>query len=313
MELHQVRYFLAVANELNFSRAAEKCGVSQPALSRAIILLEQEFGGPLFHRERRLTNLSPLGRMVKPYLEQIWRESDDALRIARQYAGKATPEKHTLKLGIMTTIAPSQFTDLIIAVPRAHAGVEMILCDANSFELEKMLRNGEIDVAIYAFPGKDAEKEMHLIPLFREQMVIVVHPHHRFANQPAVRVKDLNGESYIHRNHCEFAGYADGILQAHGVTVAPAYYSDNEDWTQAMIAAGLGFGFMPSHCVNNPDVIAVPVTEPEFWRVVNLVTLAERAHSPALGVLVREAMRKEWFGNKALALSESPAIAISVA
>lgn len=306
MELHQVRYFLAVAEELNFSRAAEKCDVSQPALSRAIIQLEEEFGGPLFHRERRLTNLSPLGRMVKPYLEQIWRDSDDTLRMARELAGKAEEEKRTLKLGIMTTIAPSQFTDLIMAVPRAEAGVNMVLSDANSFELEQRLADGDIDVAIYAFPGRDKDGKFSRIPLFREQMVIVVHPRHRFANLETVRVKDLDGEAYIHRNHCEFAGYADGILKAHGVSVSPAYFSDSEEWTQAMIAAGLGFGFMPRHCVNHPDVVAVPVIEPEFWRVVHLVTVAERAHSPALGVLVREAMRKEWFGAKAISLAESP-------
>lgn len=302
MELHQVRYFLTVAEELNFSRAAEKCNVSQPALSRAIILLEQEFGGPLFHRERCLTNLSPLGRMVRPYLQQIARESDEALKAARQLAGS---EKHTLKLGIMTTIAPDQFTDLIIAVPRAHAGVDMVLSDANSFELERRLAAGEIDAAIYALPGKAPDEEIHLLPLFREQMVIVVHPTHRLASQETVRVKDLNGEAYIHRNHCEFAGYADGILQAQGVTVAPAYFSDSEDWTQAMIAAGLGFGFMPRHSVNHPGVRALPVIEPEFWRTVNLVTKTEQAHSPALGVLVREAMRKEWFGAKAIAASEA--------
>jgi LysR family transcriptional regulator, hydrogen peroxide-inducible genes activator len=308
MELHQVRYFLAVAEELNFSRAAEKCNVSQPALSRAIILLEHEFGGPLFHRERRLTNLSPLGRMVRPYLEEIARESDEALKLARQHAGT---EKHTLKLGIMTTVAPSQFTDLIMAVPRAQAGIDMMLSDANSFELERRLVAGEIDAAIYALPGKDAGSELHLLPLFREQMVIAVHPGHRFANQEAVRVKDLSGEAYIHRNHCEFAGYADGILQSQGVTVAPAYFSDSEEWTQAMIAAGLGFGFMPRHSVNHPDVVALPVIEPEFWRTVNLVTVTERAHSPALGVLVREAMRKEWFGAKALAAREAQEVTSS--
>jgi LysR family hydrogen peroxide-inducible transcriptional activator len=240
--------------------------------------------------------------MVMPYLEQIAKESYEALKAARQLAGA---EKHTLKVGIMTTIAPNQFTDLIIAVPRAYAGVDMVLSDANSFELERRLAAGEIDAAIYALPGKAPGEELHLLPLFREQMVIVVHPNHRFANQAAVRVKDLNGEAYIHRNHCEFAGYADGILQAQGVTVAPAYFSDSEDWTQAMIAAGLGFGFMPRHSVNHPGVRALPVIEPEFWRTVNLVTVTERAHSPALGVLVREAMRKEWFGVKAIAASEA--------
>ena len=164
---------------------------------------------------------------------------------------------------------------------------------------------GEIDAAIYALPGKEPDRQLHFIPLFREQMVIAVHPNHRLANQPAVRVKDLNRESYIHRNHCEFAGYADGILREQGVTVSPAYFSDSEEWTLAMIAAGLGFGFMPRHSVRHSGVVALPVIEPEFWRVVNLVTIAERAHSPALGVLVREAMRKEWFGSKAIALGKS--------
>ena len=78
------------------------------------------------------------------------------------------------------------------------------------------------------------------------------------------------------------------------------------------LAAGLGFGFMPRHSVNNPGVIGLPVVEPEFWRVVNLVTMTERAHSPALGVLVREALRKEWFGNKAIALAENGAVESSV-
>jgi len=62
---------------------------------------------------------------------------------------------------------------------------------------------------------------------------------------------------------------------------------------------------MPRHSVRHPGVVALPVIEPEFWRVVNLVTVSERTHSPALGVLVREAMRKEWFGDKAIALGQA--------
>src|SRR5215475_16047347 len=72
MEMHQVRYFLAVAQELNFSRAAEKCNVTQPSLSRAIQQLEGELGGPLFHRERHLTHLTELGQMVRPHLETVY-------------------------------------------------------------------------------------------------------------------------------------------------------------------------------------------------------------------------------------------------
>ena len=84
MEMHQIRYFLAVAEELNFTKAAERCNVSQPALSRAIQALEQELGGPLFRRERSHTHLSELGRMVQPHLPRsstaaappsVWRAS----------------------------------------------------------------------------------------------------------------------------------------------------------------------------------------------------------------------------------------------
>ena len=70
MEMHQVRYFLAVCDLLNFTRAAERCNVSQPALTRAIKKLEEELDGPLFRRERNLTHLTELGRMMKPHLEQ---------------------------------------------------------------------------------------------------------------------------------------------------------------------------------------------------------------------------------------------------
>lgn len=103
---------------------------------------------------------------------------------------------------------------------------------------------------------------------------MAVHLTHRLANQRMMRVKDMSNESYIHRNNCEFAGYADAILAEQGVTVSPVYWSDRDDWTLAMIAAGLGFGFMPEHTVKHPGVVPLPITEPEFWRDVNLVTAA---------------------------------------
>ena len=71
MEMHQVRYFLTLCDELNFTRAAEKCNVAQPALTRAIKLLENEFGGLLFHRERADLYSSELGAAVRPYLEEL--------------------------------------------------------------------------------------------------------------------------------------------------------------------------------------------------------------------------------------------------
>src|SRR5262250_1297767 len=105
VEMHQIRYFLAVADELNFTRAATKCNVSQPSLTRAIKLLEDELGGPLFHRERANTHLSELGRTVRPNLVKILAESTEAKRIAQDFRRL---NKTILKLGVMCTIGPNQ-------------------------------------------------------------------------------------------------------------------------------------------------------------------------------------------------------------
>ena len=133
-------------------------------------------------------------------------------------------------------------------------------------------------------------------------MTIAVHQGHKLVDQGCCPVAELNGERYIHRMNCEFAGYADHILKEKGVTCTPTYWSERDDWTLAMVAAGLGFAFMPENAVKHPGVVALPVVEPEFWRSVNLVTVRGRPYSPGVGALVREAMRKKWFGQKAIAV-----------
>jgi DNA-binding transcriptional LysR family regulator len=298
MEMHQVRYFLAVANELNFSRAAEKCNVSQPSLSRAIQQLEQELGGQLFHRERHLTRLTNLGQMVRPHLETVYSAAVKAKRLSQDLSQL---KREPLKLGIMSTISPDEIVDLIAALKTRHEGLELRLCDANARDLRDRLLAGDLEVVIYALPGEESDGRTHVMPLFSERMVIAIHQGHRLASERAFPVKQMNGECYIHRMNCEFAGYADQILQEKGVTCTPIYWSERADWTMAMVAAGLGYAFMPANAVKHPGVVALPVVEPEFWRNVNLVTVRGRPYSPGAGALVREAMRKKWFGSKAIA------------
>jgi LysR family transcriptional regulator, hydrogen peroxide-inducible genes activator len=86
MEMHQIKYFLAIAEERNFTRAANKCNVSQPSLSRAIQLLEAELGGVLFRRERNRTHLSDLGEMVRPHLEIVYNGALSAKRLSHDLA-----------------------------------------------------------------------------------------------------------------------------------------------------------------------------------------------------------------------------------
>jgi DNA-binding transcriptional LysR family regulator len=191
MEMHQVRYFLALCEELNFTRAAERCHVAQPSLTRAIKQLEEELGGALFHRERANTHLSELGRTLKPYLEQLYARAEDAKREAREFVRL---QKTPLRLGLMCTIAPGQLLDIVAALRTRHPGIELQILDDAAQALQDRLIGGTLDIAIYALPTLAEDERLHRMALYREQFMIVTEPKHRLAMQNAIRVKDLIGE-----------------------------------------------------------------------------------------------------------------------
>ena len=87
------------------------------------------------------------------------------------------------------------------------------LCDANARDLRSVCLPVKLEAVIYALPGEEIDERTHVMPLFQEQMVIVIHRDHRLAGERGFPVKELDGECYIHRMNCEFAGYADHILQ----------------------------------------------------------------------------------------------------
>jgi len=308
MEMHQVRYFLALTEELNFTRAAERCHVAQPSLTRAIKQLEEELGGALFRRERQNTHLSELGRTLKPYLEQIFHRAEEAKREAQDFLRL---QKTPLRLGLMCTIAPTYLLDLVAEVRTRHPGIELQIIDAAAPQLQEQLIGGRIDVAIYALPALEIDQRLHHLALYRQQFKIVLEPKHRLAAQAAVRVKDLDGERYLWRVNCEMGQAADEIFDAQGVGGQTVYQSERDDWILAMAAAGLGYAFMPSLSVDHPGVIALPLIEPEIWREVALVTVRGRPHSPGVGALMQEAMRLPWIGKPAIAVETVRASATS--
>ena len=302
MEMHQVRYFLAVAEELNFTRAAEKCHVAQPSLTRAVKLLEEELGGALFHRERANTHLTELGRMVKPHLDQVWAESQTTKKLAESFRKLA---RIKLKLGVMCTIAPNQLVDLLVGLQTRHPGIELEIVDATARELHERLLAGQLEVAIYCNTGKLSDEKTHHMALFREQMMIVLKKEHELAARNAIRVKDLDGQQYLKRVDCEFIGILGPEREAQGVFNDTIYQCERDDWIMAMAAAGIGYAFMPQSNITHPGVTARPLVDPEFWRDIDLVTVRGRPHSPALGAFVREVMRANWLGKAAIAVQQA--------
>jgi LysR family transcriptional regulator, hydrogen peroxide-inducible genes activator len=299
MEMQQVIYFQALCEELNFTRAARRCEVSQPSLTRAIRLLEEEFGGILFNRERVNTHLSELGSIVKPHLDQILQQADLANQKARSFHDLTAIR---LKLGVMCTIAPTDIVQLLTGLGARHPGIQIEINDASAPEIDQDLQQGDLEIAILCKAGGVHEPQFHYMPLFRERFMIVTSRNHKLAVLDTIRVADLKGTPYLQRVNCEYADYARSIFHQQGVFNETAYRSDRDDWILAMAAAGMGYSFMPEHCVNHADVVAKPLVDPEFWREINLVTVRGRPHSPAVGALVHEAMRSTWTNGRALAV-----------
>jgi DNA-binding transcriptional LysR family regulator len=290
MEMQQVRYFLALAQELNFTRAAEVCNVTQPALTRAIKSLEDELGGPLFHRERANTHLTELGHMMRPHLDEIKAQSDAVKAQARSFKRIESLE---LKLGAMCTIGPSILSDLIVRFHSDFAGVTLAVYDSEGTIIVDALRKGELEVGILALPDLSDER-LHVIPLFKERFVVVLPPGHRLAEQEIVRVRDLDGEPYLNRVNCEVFAPARKVFQEQGVNTPMVFRSERDDWVLGMIRANMGWGFFPEFCAIPDDLPVRPLVDPTFDRTISLVTMRGRSHSPAVGAFVRAVTAYRW-------------------
>ena len=290
MEMQQVRYFVALAQTLNFTRAADLCNVSQPALTRAIQQLEHEFGGPLFHRERNNTHLSELGRMMLPYLETV-HASTQAAKAAARSAKKI--ENVTMTLGAMCTIGPQLVADLIVKFQAEHPDVEVSVVDGEARAMIEKLEKGDLHLSIVGVP-EELPDTLHQLPVFSERFVIVIPRNHPWAEKNAIRVSELDGEPYVGRTNCEVFQMVTQDFARRGVTTKKVFSSPRDDWVQKMIKAGLGFGFFPEYCVTDPDLVVRPLIEPEYSRTIYLATVRGRPHSPAIGAFVREARRHTW-------------------
>lgn len=291
MEMHQVRYFLAVAQTLNFTHAAERCNVSPPSLLRAIRLLEAEFGGALFRRERARTHLTELGKIALPHLEQIAASAS----MAKHETSRATMlEESMLKLGIMCTIAPEQFLELVAAFRERWPGVVLTIVDNNAAMLQEALLAGELDVAVYASPGQKFDSRLHTLSLFDEEMFIVLPEGHALASKPKLLAQELNNLSYVERINCEFSEYGETVFSGLEVTSPTICRSERDDWVLGMVSQNFGYSFMPAASAVHPGIVARRLENMPMFRSVNLVTVRGRKHSPAVGAFVRLVMRLDW-------------------
>jgi len=294
MEMQQVRYFVALADELNFTEAANRCNVSQPALTRAIQQLEHELGGPLFHRERGNTHLSELGRMMLPYLRTI---HDQTLAAREQARAAKQLDRAVLRIGAMCTIGPRLISGLLVRFRAAHPEVDVDLVDASGPLMIEQLEKGELEIAIVGLPD-ELPDTLHQLPIFEENFVILLPPNHRLCAHDPIRAAELHDEPYVSRSNCEVFTPVRADLNGRGIFMRKVFSSPRDDWVQGMIKAGLGLGFFPEFAVSDPDLVVRSLVEPSYSRTVYLATVRGRPHSPAVGAFVREARRYPWPATK---------------
>jgi LysR family hydrogen peroxide-inducible transcriptional activator len=234
MEFHEIRYFLALSQTLNFTKAAEACHVSQPALTRAIRKMEAELGGLLFSRDHSNVRLTDLGQLVEPGLSEAIQRAGDAKKAASRFLRL---EQADMVLGVMCTIAPVRFVGFLGKFRADHPGVALTLKESVPERLCELLLEGELDVALMARPtGFDAP--LQATELYTEPFVIACSAGHAFAAKREVAIADLDGENYLSRISCEFIDVLGELCRSRGVNLVRSYRSEREDWILNMVAAG---------------------------------------------------------------------------
>lgn len=290
MEFHQIRYFLAACDHLNFTRAAEACHVSQPALTVAVRKLEEELGGALFLREGGRVALTELGQAMRLHLARIDETRRAASRAAREMLD---PRGEEVQLGIYSTIGPGRLGAAIAAFQAAEPETAIVLHDVWGPRTYELLLSGAFDVAVVARHGV-LPARLSAVPLYREEMVLAVAEGSPLAGRP-VRMAELEGAVYLDRLRCEFRERIHADIAARGVALATRLRSEPEDWVQAAVAAGQGVTILPRDQIVLPGIAASPLPDLGIDRVIEVVTVADRETSPAAGRFVAHLGAFDWW------------------
>lgn len=284
MDLTQLIYFRAAARLEHFTRAAEAEHVAQPALSRQIHALESELGLPLFDRVGRGVRLTAAGRALLPHVERILAEvaaiEQDA-RTLRDLKGG------TVALGFLHSIGAHLLPGVLAAFRVHHPAISFTLREGAWSELEALVRQGDLDLAITS-PLPDGAGDLVATTLLCDDLVAALPPHHPLASRAEVHLSDLAHEPFI------FLGASFGELRhitweactRAGFTPRIAFEAEGLATMRGLVGAGLGVALLPdlaSHVRENgaPAPACRPLAGRPVHRVIGLVRHAERVPSPA--------------------------------
>jgi LysR family hydrogen peroxide-inducible transcriptional activator len=242
MELHQLRYVVAVARTGNFSRAAGQCSVSQPSLSQQIKKLEDELEQRLFDRMKRGAKLTHHGEAFMPHALRILDEVDAAKR-------ESTEAKHllrgTLTIGVLPTIAPYLLPKVIAQFAKKFPGVEVVVQEDTTEQLIRLALDYEIDLALASQPIQNQRLEVK--ELFSEELLLALPVGHPLIRKRRVAGVDLEGEQLMvmKEGHC-LGAQVLGFCDRRDVKPKISFRSSQLETIQALVASGLGISLIPA-------------------------------------------------------------------
>jgi DNA-binding transcriptional LysR family regulator len=281
MQLNQVRYFIEAARLLNFTKAADICCVTQPALTKGIKTLEDELGGPLFHRAPKLC-LTDLGRRVLPFIEQTYVAANSVRQLAQSFrSGEVVPISIGLDSGVPTAIIKPMLAELC----RVFSGLSLNLFAGTADMLLQELLGGDLDIVVRSHDGAADRQPLHHVPLVSEKLVVVCAPDHPFAQEGPLELDALlRSEDRI-----SFCATADRLLDSLGMAEPARHHAGSVDQLSNLVSLGAGWCLMPESYEIATDHASHDVPEPGLSRLIEIIYPAGRPHGTAVSAFLRMA------------------------
>ncbi|MEE2690298.1 MAG: LysR family transcriptional regulator [Pseudomonadota bacterium] len=292
MEMQQIRYFLALSETLNFTRAAAECNVTQPALTRAIQALEAELGGDLIRREGRQSHLTELGRRMLPLMQQCFDAATSAKALAKAVqSSDIAPLSIAISNSVNISLLVSPFSELF----RAYPGAQLKIRRGSPREIVDLLKDGEAEIAI-AGPLGDAWERLDRWPMFSEEIELVVNADHPLGarNDREVDAASLAGEPLLSRVEWETAEALTEKLRDRGLAPEAAHQVETDTDLLALLEANAGIGFVPKSAPSSPQIRRLCVKDLDLERTVEAYAAAGRMRSSIATTLLNLLRATDW-------------------
>ena len=290
MELQQIHYFLALARTLNFTRAAEECNVSQPALTRAIQALEAELGGELLRRERHNSHLTDLGNRMLPLMQRC---HDSALSAKNLALSVKTREISPLSIAISHSISMDLLRGPLGELSRAYPGVQLRVKRGSGPEISELLKDGEAELAV-AGPLGEEWNRLDTWPMLAEPFERLVSREHRLAENSDVEPEQLEGEQFLVWVGCEMGEELSRQLSAKRSAKTIVHEVDTDQDLIALVEANLGIAIIPASGPQSAGLRHLPVRGLDLRRTVAIYGVAGRERSPGAVMLLNMIRAADW-------------------